>query len=86
VVSATWKRTAMFSAGLFLCVTCEGFAQAKHPRREIELHAEMPAFWKLVARDAKLETVATGFGFTEGPVWDKAGFPQRRPDGRGNLG
>jgi gluconolactonase len=27
-----------------------------------------------VDRDAKLETVATGFGFTEGPVWDPAGF------------
>ena len=23
---------------------------------------------------AKLETVATGFGFTEGPMWDPAGF------------
>ena len=24
--------------------------------------------------DAKLSTVATGFGFTEGPVWDPTGF------------
>jgi gluconolactonase len=28
----------------------------------------------LFSHDAKLETVATGFGFTEGPVWDPAGF------------
>jgi gluconolactonase len=55
-------------------MTLECFAQDERPRREFELHAETPAFWKLVARDAKLETVATGFGFTEGPVWDKAGF------------
>ena len=74
MVSATWKRTPLFGAALFLCVTLECFAQTERPRREFELHAETPAFWKLVARDAKLETVTTGFGFTEGPVWDKTGF------------
>ena len=44
------------------------------PKREFELKAESPAFWKLISKQAKLETVATGFGFTEGPVWDKSGF------------
>ena len=33
-----------------------------------------PTFQNLIASDAKLETVATGFGFTEGPIWDPAGF------------
>ena len=33
-----------------------------------------PKFLELMGRDAKLETVATGFGFTEGPMWDQAGF------------
>jgi gluconolactonase len=33
-----------------------------------------PKFWDLVDHDAKLETLATGFGFTEGPVWDARGF------------
>lgn len=33
-----------------------------------------PEFWALFNRDAKLETVAQGFGFTEGPMWDPAGF------------
>jgi gluconolactonase len=33
-----------------------------------------PKFSELIASDAKLETVATGFGFTEGPMWDPAGF------------
>jgi gluconolactonase len=74
VVSPTLKRAALFVATFFLCWPFEASAQAKHPRREFELHAELPAFWKLVARDAKLETVASGFGFTEGPVWDKTGF------------
>jgi gluconolactonase len=31
-------------------------------------------FWDIVDHQAKLETVATGFGFTEGPMWDAAGF------------
>jgi Gluconolactonase len=33
-----------------------------------------PKFQELIASDAKLETVAAGFGFTEGPMWDPAGF------------
>ncbi len=33
-----------------------------------------PSFWNLIDRNAKLEKVATGFGFTEGPMWDPAGF------------
>ena len=47
---------------------------ARPPRREFALQAESGRFWDLVDRNAKLETVATGFGFTEGPVWDEAGF------------
>ena len=42
--------------------------------REFSLQANSPQFWKLINKDAKLETVAKGFGFTEGPVWDPAGF------------
>jgi gluconolactonase len=42
--------------------------------RKFELEGASPDFWRLVARDAKLDTVASGFGFTEGPVWDPSGF------------
>src|SRR3984893_3356306 len=42
--------------------------------RQFELKAESPKFWELFAQDAKLEKVAGGFGFTEGPVWDPRGF------------
>lgn len=38
--------------------------------REFSLQAISPKFWKLLDKNAKLATVATGFGFTEGPVWD----------------
>jgi len=44
------------------------------PPRQFELKAESPKFWELFAEDAKLEKVAGGFGFTEGPVWDPHGF------------
>jgi gluconolactonase len=70
---ANLKKAALIVATFFFC-TSNVSAQAKHPPREFELRAESPAFWKLVRRDAKLEMVASGFGFTEGPVWDKAGF------------
>lgn len=43
-------------------------------RRAFQLEANSPQFWKLVPRGAKLTTFASGFGFTEGPVWDARGF------------
>ena len=47
---------------------------AAHPAREFQLQAASPDFWNLLDRNAQLSTVATGFGFTEGPVWDQKGF------------
>jgi gluconolactonase len=58
---------------LFLALCLPGI-RADRPHREFQLRAESPQFWSLFAHDAKLETLATGFGFTEGPVWDPAGF------------
>jgi len=43
------------------------------PPRQFELKADSPKFWELVDSGAKMEKVAGGFGFTEGPVWDKRG-------------
>jgi gluconolactonase len=57
--------------------TVAASAQSNSPQqkpRSFALQAESPDFWKLVDRGTKLTTVATGFGFTEGPVWDDAGF------------
>lgn len=48
--------------------------ESRIPPREFGLAAKSPKFWKLITKDAKLELVAKGFGFTEGPVWDPAGF------------
>jgi gluconolactonase len=44
------------------------------PPRDFGLRANSPQFWKLIDKDATLELAAGGFGFTEGPVWDPAGF------------
>lgn len=62
------------AAALFVAALWLGGLQANAPTREFALRAESPQFWKLISPDAKLETVATGFGFTEGPVWDSSGF------------
>ena len=47
---------------------------ADKPPRTFELVALSTKFWDLIDHNAKLSPVATGFGFTEGPVWDTAGF------------
>ena len=49
-------------------------AQEKVPTREFGLESNSPRFWKLFERGVKLQTLASGFGFTEGPVWDEKGF------------
>ena len=51
------------------------FAQNREaPPRRFELKAESPKFWDLFDKSARLERIAGGFGFTEGPVWDPHGF------------
>jgi len=42
--------------------------------KEKKMHTEVrdEAFLDIVGSDVRVERVATGFGFTEGPVWDKA--------------
>lgn len=49
-------------------------ATGAQDKRTFELQSLSPKFWDLIDHDAKLQTVATGFGFTEGPMWDPAGF------------
>ena len=47
---------------------------APTPARVFKLVAAGPAFWGLIDHKAQIKTLGSGFGFTEGPVWDKAGF------------
>src|ERR1700689_5723503 len=59
---------------LFITVGASGFLVDPPTTRDFHLQAESPQFWNLVDHNAKLSVVGTGFGFTEGPVWDEAGF------------
>ena len=63
------KCLPFFLAVLLSCCLVSG-----QNTRTFKLEALSPKFSEIVAADAKLETVATGFGFTEGPMWDPAGF------------
>jgi len=67
-------RIHSIAAALLFAGLCLAGIQAQESPRKFELRAESPQFWKLVPQRAKLEQLATGFGFTEGPVWDPAGF------------
>src|ERR1700751_3180534 len=42
--------------------------------REFKLEPLSPKFEEVIPNDVKLEKVAGDFGFTEGPMWDPAGF------------
>lgn len=68
-------KSVAFLSSLLLVVGASFLPlKAEAPARKFELLADSPQFWKLLDREAKLTTVASGFGFTEGPVWDPAGF------------
>ena len=70
------KKIKSLSAfrSLLVAFTISLPASAQKAPRKFEVQPISPKFSALIANDAKLETVATGFGFTEGPVWDPAGF------------
>ena len=69
-------RTALLHSILLhsMCVLCLLLTASAQSKRGFALQALSPKFWDLVDHQAKLEAVATGFGFTEGPMWDAAGF------------
>jgi len=66
--------TVIIAAWLLSAVSAPGFPRMPAGPRQFQLQAESPHFWDLVDHDAKLSVVGTGFGFTEGPVWNEAGF------------
>src|SRR5437868_468183 len=55
-------------------LTWSASMSAQGAKRSYVLRAMETDFWNLVDRSSRLETVATGFGFSEGPVWDETGF------------
>src|SRR5580700_9817937 len=68
------QHTFIIATALLLAVQASGVLTAPRAHAAFQLQAELPQFWNLVDHNAKLTVVGTGFGFTEGPVWDEAGF------------
>lgn len=63
--------STLVAASATMCLLAAAPAQTA---RTFKLEPLLPKFTELIGRNAKLETVAGGFGFTEGPMWDPAGF------------
>jgi len=59
---------------LFLAAALLPLTVPEQKPQSFKLEPLSPKFEDLIASGAKLETVASGFGFTEGPMWDPAGF------------
>jgi len=68
------RNSRDFTAVLALLAFVCGLRASDKPPRTFELVAQSPKFWELFDGDAKMTTMATGFGFTEGPVWNPSGF------------
>ncbi len=69
ILATSVLAVIMLSAGRLFVVF-----GADAPARIFKLTAETPQFWNLIDHNANLTKVAGDFGFTEGPVWDDAGF------------
>ncbi len=62
------------AAALFFFLFGPGLLHPQRAGQRSELKALSPSFWNVIRRDAKLTQVASGFGFTEGPIWDESGY------------
>jgi gluconolactonase len=72
--SVTMAYGCILAALLLLAFKTRAFVNAARPLQEFQLQGESLRFWNLVDHNTRLGVVATGFGFTEGPVWDQQGF------------
>jgi gluconolactonase len=73
--SLKYRLSRMLLAALiFGSISNHAGGESAPAHRKFALIASRPAFWALIHHDAVLRTMGSGFGFTEGPVWDKAGF------------
>ncbi|MGH9430180.1 MAG: SMP-30/gluconolactonase/LRE family protein [Terriglobia bacterium] len=74
ISKSKFKGMALVGALSLILSSLAGLVFAAPAQRQFELHALAPQFWKLLPHSAKLTRLATGFGFTEGPVWDPHNF------------
>jgi len=74
VATSPFSRIAVAAVLYLLMPNLASVAQTSRPKATFELQALAPEFWNLIEHNAPLGTMGTDFGFTEGPVWDPAGF------------
>jgi gluconolactonase len=74
MINRNLKLLITFALADWFMFACAANLLAQQWHSKFELQALSPEFWTLIDRNAKLTMVGTGFGFTEGPVWDEAGF------------
>lgn len=65
-------KSGIISTCLIVLLTCTVMAQKSYPTMG-KIVYEDPAFEKLLSKDAKIEVLASGFDWSEGPVWVKDG-------------
>ena len=72
----TTIRALLISLALFALfgLATNSLVHAQQGNSNFALEPLEPGFWNLFDRKAQLTKLASGFGFTEGPVWDPAGY------------
>lgn len=65
-------KSGIISTCLIVLLTCTSMAQKSYPTMG-KIVYEDPSFEKLLSKDAKIEVLASGFEWSEGPVWVKDG-------------
>ncbi len=71
------KQLSFYVWLVLLFLATAGKVATNNPEQEprkFALQAKAPLFWGLIDQKASLVKLASGFGFTEGPVWDERGF------------
>src|SRR5579875_4054052 len=67
------RRFRLAAAATVLLLLLPGLIHGE-AHRDAKLQALSPSFWKLIGQGTPVTLVASGFGFTEGPVWDRSGY------------
>jgi len=72
----TTIRALLISLALFALfgLATNSLVHAQQGNGNFALEPLEPGFWNLFDHKAQLTKLASGFGFTEGPVWDPAGY------------
>lgn len=65
-------KSGIISICLTALLTCNAMAQKSYPTMG-KIVYEDPSFEKLLSKDARIEVLASGFEWSEGPVWVKDG-------------